>query len=369
MTQDPESEARPSALVFDGATDSVGELRLPQRESELLPMANGPKMAGSYFSRRETVCTEQLSAAEHLASEIFTPHRLRYSRRGQRLNARLSAARIGAVTVGYLRYGADVELVNSTALDDYHINVPLTSHADSWCGPATAQATPTQAAVFLPGRPAGIKWAADCGQLCVKFSRTDLEYELEGLLGRPAVRPLNIAHSMDLTADSSRAWLALLSVLYREVSRPESIVQHPMTGRHFEQLLMHGFLLAQPHYQAMALAADQHAAPPPKVLRTALDLIEEHPERSWTTTDLAREVGISVRALQECFKRHVGLPPLTYLREVRLIRAHAELAASSESAVTVARVAMKWGFGHLGRFSAEYRRKFGVTPQHTLRAT
>lgn len=333
-------------------------------------MAATAKIAESYFSRRETVCTEQLSAAEHLASEIFTPHRLRFSGRGQRLNARLSAARIGAVTIGYLRYGADVELVNSTALDDYHINVPLTSHADSWCGSATAQATPTQAAVFLPGRPAGIKWAADCGQLCVKFSRADLELELEGLLGRPAIRPLNITHSMNLTADSSRAWLALLSILYREVSRPESIVQHPMTGRHFEHLLMHGFLLAQPHYQAMALAAaDQQAAPPPKVLRTALDLIEEHPERSWTTTDLAREVGLGVRALQESFRRHVGVPPLTYLREVRLIRAHAELAASSEGAVTVARVAMKWGFGHLGRFSADYRRKFGVTPQHTLRAS
>ena len=38
------------------------------------------------------------------------PRRLRFSGRGQRLNARLSAARIGAVTIGYLRYGADVEL-------------------------------------------------------------------------------------------------------------------------------------------------------------------------------------------------------------------------------------------------------------------
>lgn len=332
-------------------------------------MPDGPTVAESYFSRRETVRTQQLSAAEHLASEIFTPHRLRFSRRGQRLNAQLSAARIGAVTVGYLRYGADVELVNSTALDDYHVNVPLTSYADSWCGAATAQATPTQAAVFLPGRPAGIKWAADCGQLCVKFSRADLELELEGLLGRPVVRRLSITHSMDLTAGSSRTWLALLSVLYREVSRPESIVHHPMTGRHFEHLLMHGFLLAQPHYQAMALAAEQQAVPPPRVLRTALDLIEEHPERSWTTTDLAREVGIGVRALQESFRRHVGLPPLTYLREVRLIRAHAELAASSAGAVTVAHIAMKWGFGHLGRFGAAYRRKFGVTPQHTLRAT
>lgn len=42
----------------------------------------------------------------------------------------------------------------------------------------------------------------------------------------------------------------------------------------------------------MALDAEQQAAPPPKVVRTALDLIEEHPEWSWTTTDLAREVGI-----------------------------------------------------------------------------
>jgi AraC-like DNA-binding protein len=332
-------------------------------------MAAELRGAESYFSRQETMRTQQLSAAENIASRIFTPHRLRFSGRGQRLNARLSAARIGAVTVGYLRYSADVRLVNSTALDDYHINVPLTGHAESWCGTQTALATPTQAAVFLPGCPAGIVWAADCAQLCVKFSRVDLELELEGLLGRPVARPLYFTHAMNLTADSSRTWLSVLSVLYREFSRSESIVQNPKMGRHFEKLLMHGFLLAQPQYQSMALDAEQRAAPPPKVVRTAVDLIEEHPERSWTTTDLAREVGISVRALQEGFRRHVGLPPLTYLREVRLNRAHAELAASAAGAVTVAHIAMKWGFGHLGRFGTAYRRKFGVTPQHTLRAS
>ncbi|MCV7214892.1 AraC family transcriptional regulator [Mycobacterium crocinum] len=332
-------------------------------------MAAGLRGADAYFSRQETVRTQQLSAAENIASRIFTPHRLRFSGRGQRLNARLSAARIGAVTVGYLGYSADVRLDNSTALDDYHINVPLTGHAESWCGTQTALATPTQAAVFLPGCPAGIVWAADCAQLCVKFSRVDLELELEGLLGRPLARPLNFTHAMSLTADSSRTWLSVLSVLCREFTHSESVVQRPMIGRHFEQLLMHGFLLAQPQYQSMTLDVEQQAAPPPKVVRTALDLIEGHPERSWTTTDLARDVGISVRALQEGFRRHVGLPPLTYLREVRLNRAHAELAASAPDAVTVAHIAMKWGFGHLGRFGTAYRRKFGVTPQHTLRAS
>lgn len=331
-------------------------------------MKSVARIAEPYFGRQESVHTQQLDAAERLASQVFTPHRLRFSGTDRLLDARLSAARIGAVTVGYLRYGADVELDNSTELDAYHINVPLSGHAESWCGSQKGLATPRQAWVFLPSRPAGILWSADCAQLCVKFSRADLELELEGLLGRPIVGPLNLSHSIDLTSESSRTWLALLAFLYKECSLSESIVHHPMTGRHFEHLIMHGFLLAQPQYHAMVLEAER-AAPPSKAVKAAVDLIEEHPEQSWTTTDLAREVGIGVRALQEGFRRQIGVPPLTYLREVRLNRGHAELAASSPYDVTVAHIAMKWGFGHLGRFASTYRRKFGVSPHHTLRGT
>ena len=36
-------------------------------------------------------------------------------------------------------------------------------------------------------------------------------------------------------------------------------------------------------------------------------------------------------------------------------------------AVSVADTAFKWGFSHLGRFSAAYRREFGELPRETLR--
>jgi AraC-like DNA-binding protein len=32
----------------------------------------------------------------------------------------------------------------------------------------------------------------------------------------------------------------------------------------------------------------------------------------------------------------------------------------------VSEIALRWGFGHFGRFAAEYRRRFGESPSQTL---
>jgi transcriptional regulator GlxA family with amidase domain len=74
-----------------------------------------------------------------------------------------------------------------------------------------------------------------------------------------------------------------------------------------------------------------------------------------------------VRALQEGFARELGMPPLAYLRQVRLDRAWADLVQAEPTATTVAEVALRWGFAHLGRFSAAYSQRFGEYPKDTLR--
>ena len=71
--------------------------------------------------------------------------------------------------------------------------------------------------------------------------------------------------------------------------------------------------------------------------------------------------------LQEAFRRHVGTPPLTYLRELRLARVHDELSNSDPWQTSVADVAYRWGFTHLGRFAGAYRERYGVPPSRTLR--
>ena len=58
---------------------------------------------------------------------------------------------------------------------------------------------------------------------------------------------------------------------------------------------------------------------------------------------------------------------MTYLRHVRLARVHEHLRQSDPALHTVTETAYRYGFTHLGRFAAEYRARYGVSPRETLR--
>jgi transcriptional regulator GlxA family with amidase domain len=58
---------------------------------------------------------------------------------------------------------------------------------------------------------------------------------------------------------------------------------------------------------------------------------------------------------------------MTYLRHLRLHRAHSELVDADPRSVTVTAVASRWGFLHFGRFAAQYSQLFGESPSATLR--
>jgi AraC-like DNA-binding protein len=59
---------------------------------------------------------------------------------------------------------------------------------------------------------------------------------------------------------------------------------------------------------------------------------------------------------------------MAYLRAVRLRRAHQDLRSADPDRTTVALIAHRWGFTHLGRFAAAHQRAYGETPMQALRA-
>lgn len=106
---------------------------------------------------------------------------------------------------------------------------------------------------------------------------------------------------------------------------------------------------------------------PPTTVRRAVAYIDAHADQPVTGEDIAAAAGVSVRALQAGFRRHLDTTPLGYLRRVRLERAHRDLqAADPTTGATVAAIARRWGFTDLSRFAADYRRTFGRLPRHTL---
>ncbi|MCS5485843.1 helix-turn-helix domain-containing protein [Curtobacterium flaccumfaciens pv. beticola] len=102
-------------------------------------------------------------------------------------------------------------------------------------------------------------------------------------------------------------------------------------------------------------------------VRAAVETIHSRAHEPLTVSDIARAADLSVRGLQESFQRVLERTPMEYLREVRLRRAHDDLLRSEPGTVSVADVAVRWGFTHMGRFSGEYLRRFGEYPKQTLR--
>ena len=309
--------------------------------------------------------THDPAEAESIVTSFYFPHRLDLQRRSDGLDMQFAGLRLGAISVGRLTYGRDLE-VSSEALENFHVNIPLSGRALSASGPDERCLTGVgEAAVFVPGAPAKVRWSADCEQLWVMIGRRSLEAELEHSLGRSIVEPLQFAMHMNLSTPVAAWWRVALDMVAREFDQPSGMATHPAISKHLERLLLEGLLLAQPHNYSDTLG-EPACASARKAVAQAVELLEERPSEPWSSTTLAREVHLSVRSLQEGFKRDVGQPPMTYLRDIRLRRVRTSLLRAAPGTTTVGAVATRHGFLHLGRFAATYRRKFGEMPSATL---
>lgn len=310
--------------------------------------------------------TSDKTEAEHVVSEVYLPNRIDLLDHDTVVDMELMGMRLGAVTAGRLSYGRNLRIVTSETRN-FHVNLPLRGQAVSSSGQGDGVLVTTgQAAVFPLGEPAVVSWPADCVQLCLMVPRANVQDELERLLGRSVQQPLRFEFKMDLQCHPGRGWQSALQFVLAELESPSGLADNHIASRHIESLLLDGLLLAQPHNYTEVLAQSMgtgHVTP----VGRAVELLQERPEEPWTTSRLASAVHMSVRSLQEGFSRDYGVPPMTYLRQVRLRRVRAALADATPEATTVQSVATRFGFLHLGRFSANYRQAFGENPSATLR--
>jgi transcriptional regulator GlxA family with amidase domain len=86
-------------------------------------------------------------------------------------------------------------------------------------------------------------------------------------------------------------------------------------------------------------------------VRRAVELMHTRPDLAHAPASLAAAAGISVRSLHEAFRYHIGMTPMTYLRQLRLQHAHDELLRGEPTDSTVTDIAHRWGFVHLSRFA------------------
>jgi AraC-like DNA-binding protein len=103
-----------------------------------------------------------------------------------------------------------------------------------------------------------------------------------------------------------------------------------------------------------------------RVAKRAQEFIEEHYRQSIGLEDLCRVTGVGMRTLQRCFQEIFSITISEYLKTVRFDSARRDLAAAHPSESTVTSIALRNGLPHLGRFSVEFRARYGVAPRAIL---
>jgi len=154
--------------------------------------------------------------------------------------------------------------------------------------------------------------------------------------------------------------------LLDELDRRQTLCESEDAALSAVRLLQDFIVQWQADVQEREAGSARSAPASPVSLRRAEEFVRTNCTQALSLDEIAGTAGVSVRSLQQAFRRYRRTTPHAFLNQCRLERARQRLLAASPQD-SVASIARECGFIHLGRFAAVYARAFGERPSSTLK--
>lgn len=268
-----------------------------------------------------------------------------------------------------LRYGPAVEIQPDPFDGFILVQVPLRGRSVIKSDGEITSIGPGQVAVLAPRREISFRWSENCEQLILRvpsaFAKTAasrLYTPLTDLNEGEDLAPVVL-----LDSHVAAQWCSLVQSLVDQINPGHSEGFGHCHPAWLEYLEIGLALLLLTHIHKQPDTPVSHALQPPSTKRSALDAARQYSlAHLWapiSLEDLARAAGISSRSLHTFCKQEFGVGPMAWLRDIRLEEARRKILAHSPNSITD--IALAVGFGHLGRFSAYYKDRFGELPSAT----
>lgn len=179
---------------------------------------------------------------------------------------------------------------------------------------------------------------------------------------------LRLGHGFRVS-EASRRRIDMVLEAREEMMRSDHEEMSDLSARlGFEQELLEAYLdaLHESHHRrqdkASLSVSRRYGA-----LRKIRDHIISNRSTPIRLDDLCAASSMSRRGLEYVFNDCFGIGVNAFVRCQRLHGVRRKILATHPGPGQVKRIALDWGFWHLGRFAAEYRRMFGENPADTLR--
>jgi AraC-like DNA-binding protein len=309
--------------------------------------------------------TSDVDLATDQVGRMYSPPAMRLLDNGADFACDVDTVRLGPVTVNHLGYSSPAVVSTAEPETYYAVSWPVAGRANIWQSDETTTGPDRAGVINTEGR-VRLRWDEDLDLVSARIDSGALLDHLSRLLGSPAERQLRFEAPMELGGPAA-AWVAALQLLQAIVDSPDDAAANPLVSAAAEEAVLTDLLYLQPNTYSRQLWS-LPARPPARAVRRTMDLAEATPEWPHTPASLAAETGVSLPALLYAFHQLAETTPAGFLRQVRLSRAHHELAEADPTATTVPDIALRWGFDDPAGFAAEYRQRYDTSPAQTLQA-
>jgi AraC-like DNA-binding protein len=170
---------------------------------------------------------------------------------------------------------------------------------------------------------------------------------------RDRLRFVDLAHRVSYL-DACRQFLDIIN------QQPGMLADRHATALLEEKTLERLFLNARVSPSDVAESSRYSAA------RKAYGFLRDCGDQVPSIREVCAVTGASYSTLERGFREIYGIGPKALMTSMRLSGARRALLHPSQT-TTVTDVALHWGFLEFGRFSAQYRQRYGEVPSETLR--
>ena len=307
---------------------------------------------------------DDVDDAREVLSRIFTEIALDPLDTGQSFRAQVNGVELPRIAICYLRFENGAVAGPVQPLDFHTLQLNLTGNSVYNTDDGASGGDTGQGVMLSAGQTARNRHSAANGHLALVVKDEVIRSHLARYTARAQTTALKFAAEFDLAQPRTASLLSFVDTFTQELNRLGGILEAPATVASLEDYLLTSLLLGLEHNQSDKLDTRSPSSAPEHVRRLE-DYLAAHASEPIDMVTLTGISGLSGATIHRAFRKHRGYTPMQFLQDQRMRLARQRLLFSAPTD-SVSRIAMECGFFHLGRFAAEYRRRFNENPSQTF---
>ena len=316
------------------------------------------------LSRFPLVSTDSVEEAESILGKSLAPSRIMRVADQERFHFAMNGVAFGSASLIFNDYSSDTNVEVDIPGDSVSLLIGSGAVSEFQIDGSRVQLTANTGILVTNTDRMRIERPEHSGVLVLRASMSDLLAQFELLTDRHHRGSLRFDRNVPLAGGYGAVLKRQILFLSSELDRDDCAIKNPALRRCYDQMQLTA-MLSLPHDRQEELFGTSGRKVAPGVVHCAEEFMRAHLSEPITIADLLAVCACSRRALHTAFRSARGYSPMEFLTEQRLQAARRALQDSDE-AESVSSIALDCGFGHLGRFSQVYRKRFGERPSEML---